>query len=61
MLRCWKVLVPTNSMAGFDVAIAVLERLLVRPEQLVATTSGAVSGEDGRRQQNFQPFQLKPL
>jgi hypothetical protein len=37
MLRCWKILVPLKSVDGFESAMAKLEVIAMRPEELPAT------------------------
>jgi hypothetical protein len=40
MLRCWRVLIPLRTEAGFDSAVASLEQVFWRPEQIELPLQG---------------------
>jgi hypothetical protein len=60
MLRCWKILIPLKMAAGFDGALASMEKMVWAQEQIMwmpMGASGAGHDSDGGRQSALVQFQ----
>jgi hypothetical protein len=61
LLRCWKILIPLRMATGFDDAITVLEKTVLKPEQLRWVQPGAPdAGHDPGGARQVVPVRFQP-